>query len=496
MGEGAGYEHIVIGGGSAGCVVAARLAQAGRRVALLEAGPTDLGVEDVADIGRWARLQGSALDYDYAIAPQQRGNSRIRHTRGRVLGGSGSLNTGITFIPPDADFARWVAAGAGGWSAAEVRPAFERALATLETEAARPGNPLGEAFLEAAGEAGLPRVSFADGRSRHGAGRFLFSRRGSRRSSSASAWIHPLLGSESTLSLLTGRRALRLLIEDGHVRGVVTDSGALRAEGELILCCGTFESPLLLMRSGIGPPEALRAAGLRARYALPGVGENLMDHVECCMGWETPGPAPPNELPLWEIGVFARPAGAEPQLMFHMGPTLNDRYVRAAGYASGERGFAVTPNVMYPRSRGHVRPRPGNAEGPPEIDFRYFCDEGSHDERALVAGLRLAREIGRQPALRPWVRRELFPGPALQTDAELGRFARATAGTSYHPAGTCRMGRAEDTQAVVDERLRLRGLAGLRVADASIFPTLPGVNPNLSCLMVGERCAEFILAEG
>ena len=226
------YDHLVIGAGSAGCVVAARLAQAGRRVALIEAGPLEEHNEDILNLGHWSKLIGGPLDYDFRIEPQPRGNHATRHPRGRVLGGTGSLNTCIAFIPPERDFQRWEAAGAAGWSAAEVAPHFERALATLGVEPASMANPLGAAFVAAAEAAGVPRVSFAGARWRQGVGPVSFNRRGDRRRSTAIAYLLPLAQwrAAGRLHLQPETTVQRLLIEKGRVVGAATDAGEYFAE--------------------------------------------------------------------------------------------------------------------------------------------------------------------------------------------------------------------------------------------------------------------------
>lgn len=487
------YDHVVIGGGSAGCVVAARLAEAGRRVALIEAGPTAEHNEDILNLGRWSALIDGPLDYRLPIEPSPRGNPALRHPRGRVLGGSGSLNTCIAFIPPAADFARWEAAGAHGWSAEAVAPFFARALATPGCETATLDNPLNAAFAAAAEQAGIPRADFSDARWTPGVGPVSFNRRGDRRRSTAVAYLLPLAQWGERLRVFSETQALRLLVEQGRVTGVATDRGEFRANGELILCAGAFHTPHLLLLSGIGPADHLRAHGIPVQLDLPGVGAGLQDHVETCIGWETRRPPPPNAMPVWEVALFAATeAGAAPQVMMHMGPNLNDKYALAAGFGSAQRGFSVTPNVMYPRSRGRVSLRSSDPADPPRIDFRYFEDGGA-DESVLVAGLRLAREIAQQPALREWIAREVFPGPGVQDDAELGDYARRSSGTTYHPVGSCRMGAADDAGVAVDPQLRLRGLDNLRVADASVFPLQVGVNPNLSIAMLAERCAAWVL---
>lgn len=491
------YDHLVIGAGSAGCVVAARLAQAGRRVSLIEAGPLEEHNEDILNLGHWPDLIGGALDYDFAIEPQPRGNSALRQPRGRVLGGTGSLNTCIAFIPPDVDFARWEAAGAVGWSAADVAPHYERALATLGSELGTLENLLSADFAAAAEVAGVPRASFAGARWEAGVGPVCSNRRGDRRRSTAVAYLLPLRQwrDEGRLHIQAETTVRRLLFARDRVVGVDTSAGNFYADGEIILCAGTFHTPQLLMLSGLGPVDELAVLGIAPRLELLGVGENLQDHPETTMGWETRVEPPLNDIRVWGIALFAAlEEGGEAQVMMHMGPNLNDTYAHASGYPSAEWGFSVTPNVMRPQSRGRIWLRSADPFAPPRIDFRYFQDGGA-DEAVLVAGLRLARQIAQQEPLQDWIARELFPGPVVESDEALSRYARQVAGTSYHPVGSCRMGKAADPGVVVDPQLRVCGVENLRVADASVFPLQVGVNPNLTVAMIGERCAEWVLEE-
>lgn len=324
------YDHLVIGAGSAGCVVAARLAQAGRRVALIEAGPLEEQNEDILNLGRWPELIGGPLDYDFAIEPQPRGNSAFRHPRGRVLGGTGSLNTCIAFIPADGDFQRWVAAGGVGWSAAEVAPHYERVLATLGLELADLDNPLSAAFVSAAEAAGLPRVDFAGAKMQPGVGPAPFNRQGDRRRSTAIAYLLPLSrwSGGAHLHILPERPVLRLLFEGDRAIGVATHAGEIFAEGAIILCAGAFHTPQLLLLSGIGPADELHAQGIRPYLDLPGVGENLQDHPETTIGWQTKRPPPPNAIRVWEVVLFAGEVGTR---QIPGGRVLADLIVRQGG---------------------------------------------------------------------------------------------------------------------------------------------------------------------
>lgn len=490
------FDYLIVGGGTAGAVVAARLAEdPAVTVCLLEAGPSDEGDPRILELRNWPHLLGSELDYDYRIEPQARGNSRIRHSRGRMLGGCSSHNSAIAFPAPDVDLQTWEQRGATGWGPEGTQPYFERVRQRVHLETAPPTNPCAAAFVEAAQQAGFPLVSFDTGNIREGVGWFRLNKRGPIRQSSSVAYLHPLDRLPANLTVRTGTPVQRILLDDqADALGVETASGPLRARREVIVCCGAFDSPRLLLLSGIGPAEHLRTVGVPLRVDLPAVGEHLLDHPEGIVLFESSRPVPAVSTQFWEAGLFARTDAALewPDLMFHFGTVPFDINTLPLGYPTAEQAFSLTPNVTRARSQGTVRLRSADPAAPPRIDCRYFTDPDGHDERVLLAGIQLARRLAAQPALRAWVKRELAPGPAVQDDAALAEYARRTANTVYHPAGTCRMGAADDPAAVVDPCLRVRGVGRLRVADASIFPTMIGVNPCLTCLMIGEKCADLI----
>lgn len=490
------YDYIVVGGGTAGVIVAARLAEAGT-VALLEAGPADEGDDRVLDVRRWPELLESDLDWDYVIEPQPRGNSRIRHARARVLGGCSSHNSCIAFRAPDSDLARWEGLGAAGWGPAGTATAWDRVFARVHRE---PGstNPLNFAFLDACEQAGLPRRDFLADGAGVGAGRFALNVRGHMRQSSSVAYLHPLDSAPGALRIHTGVHAHRLVADGTRIVAVDTDAGTFVANREVILCCGAFNSPRLLLQSGIGPADHLRSVGLAPVHHLPGVGSHLLDHPEGVLVFATHQPVPPETVQFWEAGFFAASAttsGTDPDdadIMAHFGLVPFDMHTAFAGYPTAPNGISITPNVALARSQGTVRLRSADPDAPPAIDFSYFTDPEGYDERIMVAGVQWARRIASAPALREVIARELAPGPDVTQVDALSHYVRTTANTVYHPAGTCRMGAAAAADTVVESDLKVVGLDGLRVADASVFPDMIRVNPGMTCMMIGEKCAELV----
>ena len=496
MNKMADFDYLVLGGGTAGAVVAARLAEDPEAsVCLVEAGPSDEGDWRILELWNWVNLLGTELDYDYLIEPQERGNGLIRHSRGKMLGGCSSHNSAIAFRTPDVDLGIWERSGAAGWGPEDARPYFDRLFDRVNVETVLPGNTCSEAFVEAARQAGFPPIRFNDEELREGVGWLQLNARGAIRQSSSVAYLHPIGELPPNLTLLTDTKVDRILLDDhGDAVGAETDRGTIRARREVVVCCGAFDTPKLLMLSGIGPADHLYDVGVPVMADVPGVGEHLLDHPEGVVMWESARPVPMMSRQGWEAALFARtdPDADEPDVMFHFGTSAFDLNTAQLGYPTAEQAFCLTPNVMRARSEGVVRLRSGDPSAPPLIDFRYFTDPDGYDDRVITEGVKLARAIAGQPALRPWVKRELAPGPDVRTDEEISEYARRTANTVYHPAGTCRMGAEDDPGAVVDPRLRVRGVGRLRVADASVFPTMIGTNPCITCMMIGEKCADLV----
>ena len=513
------FDYVVAGGGTAGAVVAARLSEDPNvTVCLLEAGPSDVDDPAILKLEDWMFLLDSGYDWDYPVEPQEKGNSFLRHARARVLGGCSSHNSCIAFWTPREDLDEWAAMGCEGWSADECWPLITK----LETNdgpgdhhgrrgpvnirTVPPDDPCGVAVLEAAAQAGLPTVRFNEGHTViDGAGWFqINSSPDNTRMSSSHAYLHPILDSRPNLKIRTGCWVKRVVLdEDKRARAVEylnpdlfthTTVGARR---EVILSCGSIDTPKLLMLSGIGQGDQLQEFGIDVIVDSPGVGANLDDHVEGIVMWEAAKPMVTRSTQWWEIGLFhATEDGLDrPDLMMHYGSVPFDMNTVRWGYPTAESAFCLTPNVCRGRSRGTVRLRSPDFRDRARVDPRYFTDPEGHDARVMLAGVRLAKKIADQPALGEWIARELAPGPDATTDDEIIDYFHKTHHTVYHPACTARMGAPDDPDAVVDPGLRVKGVRGLRIADGSIMPFLPAINPCITTMMIGEKCAQMILAD-
>jgi len=357
--------------------------------------------------------------------------------------------------------------------------------------------------LAAAAKVGLPTVRFNEGVTiTEGAGFFQINADdGNTRMSASRAYLHPILGRRRNLVVRTDAWAKKVFFgADQKATGVeYLDSGTLKyhtvhARREVILSAGAVDTPKLLMLSGIGPTVHLREIGIDVLVDSPGVGSNLDDHVEGLVMWEAAQPMVTRSTQWWEIGLFARtePGLDRPDLMMHYGSVPFDMHTVRWGYPTTSNGFCLTPNVARGRSRGTVRLRSRDFRDRPRVDPRYFTDPEDHDISVMVTGIKLARRIAAQPALRGWIERELAPGPDVVTDDELIAYIRKTHNTVYHLASTARMGAVSDPEAVLDPRLRVKGVTGLRVADASVMPFLPAVNPNITTMMIGEKASDLI----
>ena len=505
------YDYVIVGGGAAGCVLAGQLSESpDRSVLLLEAGgDDDRAAVHATDIASMVSTWGSPeTSWPYATVPQPGlGGRVVPLPQGRLLGGSSSINAMMYVRGNARDFDGWRDAGNPGWGYADVLPAFKDCESYTWGDPAYRGRtgPLhvldytdpavtSQAFAEAAAELGYRPPGCAETADYNGAsqdcGAFYYQstrRTADRRCSAADAFLRPAQG-RPNLTVHTGATVRRVLLSGGRATGVELSTGArIEAAVEVVLAAGALASPALLLRSGIGPAAELRAAGVTPVLDLPGVGRNLQDHLLLGVGWESSVDLPVPRL-LAEAGLFARTrgraAGDGPNLQFFVGPVQ----FMAEQYKTDAPGFTFAPILVQPASRGTVSLDPADPFGSPVIDPHYL--EAGADLDVLVEGIITARALAYTAAYEGLRGRELAPGPDGCDRAALAGYVRDNASTVWHPAGTCRMG--PDPDAVVDARLRVHGITGLRVADASIMPSITTGNTNAATIMIGRRAAELI----
>ncbi|CAI7651150.1 unnamed protein product [Penicillium pancosmium] len=518
------YDYIVVGGGTAGCVIAARLAQylPNKRTLVIEGGPSDFMDDRVLNLKEWLNLLGGELDYDYPTVEQPMGNSHIRHSRAKVLGGCSSHNTLISFRPFEYDCRNWVNKGCKGWDFETFTRIIDNLRNTIQPVHARHQNQLCKDWISACSSAmDIPVIeNFNDdirnkGELTEGVGFFNVSYNpdDGRRSSASVAYIHPILrGDEKrpNLTILTNAWVSKVNVEGDTVTGVnvTLQSGVthtLRAKKETILCAGAVDTPRLLMLSGLGPREQLSSLNIPVIKDLPGVGENLIDHPESIIMWELNRPVDHSATTMdSDAGIFLRREapdaagfdGRAADVMMHCYQIPFTLNTTRLGYDEPINAFCMTPNIPRPRSRGRLYLTSSDPSVKPALDFRYFTDPEGYDAATIVEGLKVARKVAQQAPFKDWIKREVAPGPNVTSDEALSEYGRRVAHTVYHPAGTTKMGDvARDPLAVVDPKLKIRGLKGVRIADAGVFPDMPSINPMLTVLTIGERAAELIAEE-
>lgn len=516
------FDIIIIGAGSAGCVLANRLSARGDRVCVIEGGGSESAPNVRVPAGILSLYGNPKYDYAYVGVPQpELNNRRIPVNRGKALGGSSTINSMVFIRGACSDYDTWRDLGCAGWGWDDVLPVFKSLEHNMlgqsadwhgfdgevYVDRARDPNPVSGMFVTAGRAVGLAENTDFNAGVQEGVGIYNVTQRDGLRWSSYRAFLKPVL-TRANLTVITGAETRRLILDGRRVTGVEVRTGAglqtLRAR-DVILSAGAIGSPAILMRSGIGPGAMLQAAGVAVAHDLPGVGQNLRDHVDGMItvrsgSTQTLGLSVPN-LPAMiaapfrfllqrkgmlttnyvEAGGFARTkyAGADPDIQFHFVPGYRSHRGRLIEYG---HGYAIHTCVLRPKSVGEIRL---TSQGT-EIDHRFFT--APEDAATLVEGIKVARAILADPVFAPIRGREMLPGEAVQSDDEILAYLRAEALTVYHPVGTCKMG--TDPLAVVDPvSMRVSGIEGLRVADASVMPTLIGGNTNVPSMMIGEKCA-------
>jgi choline dehydrogenase len=516
------YDYVIVGAGSAGCVLAARLSEDNDvSVLVVEAGPVD-SKENIHVPAAFGSLLKTDVDWDYATAPEEGCNGRMMYLpRGKVIGGSSSLNAMIYVRGARADYDGWRDGGASGWSYDELLPYFKRSEdnergasefhgvgGPLSVSEGRSNNPIAAAWVEAACAAGLERNDDFNGAQQEGVGFYQLTQRDGRRCSAAVAFLHPAL-ERSNLTLETGVQVHGITLDGPRAVGISGErhgeAYVARAEREVILCAGAYNSPQLLMLSGIGPAEHLTLKEIETIVDLPGVGQNLQDHISAGVIYMTDEPVSliigaeteqqilfaeqgrgPLSSNVAESGGFwrSRAGLAAPNVQYHCAPVM---------FVDEGLGDPVAHGVTYggclltPRSRGSVTLRSNDPTAKPWIRHNFYSEP--EDVDVMLEGMRLTLEVARQPALAPYCR-EPFMAPASDAEGELRRHLARHSQTLYHPVGTCAIG--SGVEAVVDSELCVHGTDGLRVVDASVMPGIPRGNTNAPTIAVAERAADLI----
>jgi choline dehydrogenase len=528
-----GFDFIVVGAGSAGCVLAHRLSEDGRhRVALLEAGPRDRSLWIHIPIGYGKTMWDNRINWCFQTEPDANMEGRrIYWPRGRVLGGSSSINGLIVVRGQPEDYERWRQLGNPGWGWDDVLPYFIKLESNSEfgndqlhgtsgplrvTSITRP-HELIEAFITAAGNCGVPRTSDFNGASQEGAGYYQLTARNGWRVSTAGAYLR---GRErrGNLSVFTDAQVTRVLVDQRRAGGVVCRIGSrlreLRARHGVVLSAGAVQSPQLLMLSGIGPGDALRANGIPVVVERDAVGRNLQDHLQVRLIYRCTKPITTNDALRslagrlrigleWLVrgtgpvatginqgGLFTRvlPESKTPDIQFHVATLSADM---AGGKVHDFSGFTLSVCQLRPESVGSITLASADPFAPPKIHANYL--DAENDRRCVTAAIAFARKLAAVSPLRDYIAEEVQPGPDYVTAADVLTYARRHGATIFHPVGTCRMG--SDADAVVDPRLRVRGVEGLWVADCSIMPKLVSGNTNVPAVMIGEKASDMILED-
>lgn len=525
-------DYVIIGGGSGGATLAGRLTQDGKAtVCLVEAGPDDspfLRTPFVTAL----MVPGKLRNWAFHTVPQKGLNGRTGYQpRGKILGGSSGINAMIYIRGHTSDYDDWAAMGAKGWSFADVLPYFKRAEnnevfggdlhgkgGPLNVTNLASPNPLNDMFLDACDKLQLPRNADFNGATQDGIGLYQVTQKNGERHSAARAYLDEAVRKRPNLHILLEARALNVVLDGTRVTGVRVKRGEqemlLNARRAVVMAAGAFQSPQLLLLSGIGPADEIRQHGLEVRHELPGVGRNLQDHLDFTLMYKaasphlfgfTPGSILrlPREIRRYrregkglmtsnfaESGGFLRtdPSLARPDVQYHFVMGLVDDHARKRHFGTG---YSLHTCVLRPKSRGTVGLVDADPMSPPRIDPNFLGDPA--DMETMLKGVKLGRRIMDSESFRALPRTEMYTAGIYDDDA-LKAEIRKRADTIYHPVGTCRMGAADDPQAVVDPSLKVRGLDGLYVVDASVMPTLIGGNTNAPTIMIAEKAADILRA--
>ncbi|NKB26130.1 MAG: choline dehydrogenase [Rhodobacteraceae bacterium] len=523
------YDFIVVGAGSAGCVLANRLSEDGQhRVLLIEAGGRDWNPVLKIPLTAGLAYFWKSLNWNYTIAPQDHMDGRtFPWPRGKVLGGSSSINGMMYMRGNQADYDGWRRGGLAGWGYADVLPYFIRSEGHADRDDAYHGsdgpfrvvtakaeNELYDAFLKSADACGHPRNADHNGAVQEGLGPYDFNIRDGRRESTATAFLRPAKG-RANLSVWTKTQALRVILKDGRATGLRVRRGGseqvVNAHREVVLAAGALGSPQILELSGIGDPDVLSAAGVTPVHNLPEVGRNLHDHLGVYLTYSCNKPVtlygffrpdraalaglqalflrrgPATSVPL-EVGGFVKTRSVLdiPDIHITFVPGLNLETTRRG---QGQHGYLINLYQLRPLSRGTTHIRTSRAQDAPLINPNYLKDPS--DQRCLRDGVRLARGIGQAAPMADYNAGEISPKLSVETDAQIDAWVRSSANTIFHPVGTCRMG--ADDGSVVDGALKVRGIDGLRVTDASVMPSIIGGNTSAPTIMIAEKCADMML---
>lgn len=531
------FDFIIVGGGSAGCVLANRLSASGQHsVLLLEAGPADTHFNIKFPGGIAALIQDKKHNWKFSTTPQPHlNNRRLYCPRGKTLGGSSAINAMCYIRGHASDFDRWEREGAQGWGWHDVLPYFKKLenFEPFEDDAlharggplnvsarVHPNNPLSDAFLQAAQQAGYGLNHDISRSEPEGVGEYFAYQKSGQRCSNAEAYLRPAQA-RSNLSIITGVQVTGIRFEGKRASGVNAMRGGKRwqvqARKEVILAAGAIQSPQLLLLSGIGPAAQLQAHGIKQVAERPGVGQNLQDHLDIFVSaWAKnrlaisyhPTRLLRNLMGLWqylknrrgeftsnlaETGGFIKSSKDQPlpDIQWHFLPTMNTKHASRLWLAFIGYGFSVMSYGLRPKSRGRIGLQSADPLAAPLIDFNYAEHEA--DLLILVEAIKQTRNVFAQPALAQHIKIEAEPGPEVQTDEQLLDWVREHAETAYHPVGTCKMG--VDNMAVVDPQCQVYGVESLRVVDASVMPSLIGGNTNAATTMIAERAADFILKQ-